>query len=176
MEEQTYRLALELRNRLRDELAQNETFRAFQHVEAIVSMWEQSRRPTVSVQSVTPAAVPRMTPAPLRVASVVTRHFAGSQTSKIVSGATEFLKRTGRRAPASEIYKDLVAQGIKVGGKNPQKSTASYLSHSPHFDNVPGQGYGLIEWSASEAQTTETPGSSELSGAPGANGATPLSP
>jgi hypothetical protein len=175
MDEEAYRLALELRNRLQAELAQNETFRAFQHIDAVVAMWEKSRDPATArpIAETVPKIIP---PVPTKVASVVGRHFAGSQTYKIVTGAQDYLRRKGSRAPASEIHKDLISKGIAVGGKNPLKVTASYLSHSPYFNNVPGQGYGLIEWSVSESQKTEAPGSSELSGAPQSNGASPLSP
>jgi hypothetical protein len=61
------------------------------------------------------------------------------------------------------------------GGKAKQRLTMHLTGQTDKFDNIRGQGYGLVEWSNGDnIQKTETPGSGELLGAPKANGALPL--
>jgi hypothetical protein len=141
MDEHLYRKAVELREGLRAELEQNETFRRLQHAEAIVASWERSQQLA--------AAEPR------RAVPTVKTHLPGSATSKIVQGAVEYLRSKGARAASGEIHRALSARGIEVRGKDPLKSTSSYLSHSPLFNNVPGEGYGLAEWSITGNQSPQ---------------------
>jgi hypothetical protein len=143
MDEETYQLALNLRDRLRDELMQNETFRAFEHAEAMLAIWDGARaKPGNHIVQTQTVRTPR---AP-------DKHSPGSRTSVITNAAAEYLRQKGSRATSGEILKELTDRGIQVGGKDPSKVTSSYLSHSPLFNNIPGQGYGLAEW----PQTTET--------------------
>jgi hypothetical protein len=137
MDEQSYQLALTLRTRLQAELSQNDTYKALQHVEAIIAMSGQARtapEPPLELEE----ALKRPS---------LTRHLAGSNTSRIVTATENYLRRKGTRAVSGEILRELSSLGITVGGKAPVKALSSCLSHSVRFDNVPGQGYGLQEWS-----------------------------
>ncbi len=97
-----------------------------------------------------------------------------SRTTAIVNAAVTYLRQKGSRAETPEIQRALIAAGLNVGDARPD-TVSSCLSHSPLFDNVRGQGYGLVEWSLARVGETETPDSSELSGAPRSNGMLPLS-
>jgi hypothetical protein len=137
MDEETYQLALKLRDRLRDELMQNGTFRAFEHAEAMLAIWDTARvHPGKHIVQTQTMRAPR----------ALDKHIPGSRTSVITNAAAEYLRQKGSRATSGEILKELTDRGIEVGGKDPSKVTSSYLSHSPLFNNVPGQGYGLAEW------------------------------
>jgi hypothetical protein len=96
-----------------------------------------------------------------------------SLTTAINQAAAAYLRKKGLRAKAPEIREALISAEIDFG--NAHKGTmAACLSHSPLFDNVRGQGYGLVEWLSPKPAESETPNSSELFGAPKANGALPL--
>jgi hypothetical protein len=71
-----------------------------------------------------------------------------SQAATVVRIAEEFLSTARRRAPSSEIYGEIVGRGITIPGQKPDSVVSSYLSNSPKFDNVRGQGYGLTAWNA----------------------------
>lgn len=166
MDQQSYRLAVELRGRLHDQLRQNETYRAFQHVEALIAMFDGNE-----AAGAPPLALSRpesVAPAGKRKRRAAVRHHAGSMAARIAAGARIHLEAKGARAQTSEIYKALIAQGIEVSGKDPLKTTASYLSHSKHFNNVPGQGYGLKEWptDANPAKAESQPHNDVPNGSP----------
>jgi hypothetical protein len=162
----TLHLAIELRDKLLAELQQNRLFRAYHHAEAAVAALnaEASGTQPPSQQEMAPETTGRQ------------RQFSkpGTQTATILTAAEAYLREKGSRAPSGEILKVVTSQGIRVGGKNPGSTLASYLSYSALFDNDKNEGgYGLVEWSQLK---TETPNSSELFGAPQTNGAEPLSP
>jgi hypothetical protein len=160
---ESYRLAVELRDRLLAELNENETFRAFQHAQEIVNALSQSPRQHMPAQAQTET----------RVNAVVIRsHRPGSLSSAVLRATEDFLRCKGSRAPSGEILEALNAKGIEVPGQKPTAVVASYLSHSTQFDNVRGQGYGLTEWQSQ----TKAPASGTLFSAPKANGTEPLSP
>ncbi|MBV9014207.1 MAG: hypothetical protein JO058_00970 [Alphaproteobacteria bacterium] len=167
MDEQAYQQALALRDRLREELRQNTTYRALELSEAIVALWAaRTASNGEPAQEPPPAAQIRATPR---------RHYAGSKTAKIVEGAKDYLRSKGARAQTTELYRALQARGIEVGGKDPLKTTASYLSHSGEFNNVPGQGYGLKEW-PSAAQPSKPQAEPATEAAAPCNGAPKVSP
>jgi hypothetical protein len=96
-----------------------------------------------------------------------------SLTTAINQAAAAYLRQKGSRAEAPEIRQALIDSGFNFA--NAHKGTlASCLSHSRLFDNIRGQGYGLLEWLSPKPAETETPNSGELSGAPKGNGALPL--
>jgi hypothetical protein len=160
MDNPSLHLAIELRDRLLAELQQNRTFLAYQHIQAaIMALSAESRH-----QSPGDELPERITKKPAR---------QGSQQEAIVTGAMTYLRAKNDRAPSSEILGVLTGQGVVVGGQKASATLSSYLSHSPLFDNIRGQGYGLVEWSQPK---TETPNSSELFGAPKTNGSAPLNP
>ncbi len=109
------------------------------------------------------AAIPRR--------KIVRQHIPGSASAQVVEFAVRYLREKGTRAPAPEIIEAMRVQG--QGADMKMDAVSSSLSHSALFDNVRGQGYGLVEWR--QSSETETPDSGELSGAPRTNGALPLS-
>lgn len=164
MDRPTLQLAIELRDQLLADLQANPTFRAYHHIEAaIVAL-------NAEVEQVTARPLEQSTPE-----SSGSRHSfkPGTQTAAILTATMAYLRQKGTRAQSGEILKVVTRQGIKVGGKYPSSTLASYLSHSALFDNVKDQGYGLVEWSQPK---TETPNSGTLFGAPRGNGSSPLSP
>lgn len=75
----------------------------------------------------------------------------GRTVAAIVTDAAEaYLRSIGRRAQTPAIAEALTRQGITAGsGANMAATVSSYLSSArKRFDNVKGQGYGLIEWTA----------------------------
>jgi hypothetical protein len=72
----------------------------------------------------------------------------GSKSAVIIRASEAFLKRHRRRAQSSEIVQALQEAGIDLPEEKPSAYVSSYLSTSPLFDNVKGEGYGLVEWQA----------------------------
>jgi hypothetical protein len=70
----------------------------------------------------------------------------GSKAAVIVRASEQFLKRRHRRAQSSEIVQALQEAGIELPEEKASAFVSSYLSTSPLFDNVKGEGYGLVEW------------------------------
>jgi len=142
-----YRLACELRDRLLAELNANETFKAFQHAQAIVN--------ALAAAEAQSAAQPSQV-TPTTNAVVVRSQRPGSLSSLILDTTADFLRSKGSRAASGEILKTLNARGIEVPGKKPTAVVASYLSHSPRFDNIRDEGgYGLPEWGAIKTGAAE---------------------
>ncbi len=71
---------------------------------------------------------------------------AGSVASTVITEAASFLKQRGSRAQTLEILAALKQRGLSFSSKNPAGSVSSALSHNALFDNVRGEGYGLVEW------------------------------
>jgi hypothetical protein len=70
----------------------------------------------------------------------------GSKAAVIVRAAESFLKKRHKRAQSSEIVQALQEAGIDLPEEKPSAFVSSYLSTSALFDNVKGEGYGLVEW------------------------------
>jgi hypothetical protein len=155
-------LALELRGRLLAELQRNPTFLAYQHIQAVIAAL--GAQPGQQLSDKEPAAAEKVTKKSPK---------QGSQQEAILTGAVKYLRMKNERAQSGDILKALTDQGVVVGGQKPSATLSSYLSHSSLFDNIRGQGYGLVEWSQPQK---EAPNSGELFGAPKANGAEPLNP
>jgi hypothetical protein len=62
--------------------------------------------------------------------------------------AADYLRSIQRRAKSSEIGKEVLRRGVRAGNPDNITSTVSgYLSSAKdRFDNVKGEGYGLVEW------------------------------
>ena len=70
----------------------------------------------------------------------------GSKAAVIVKASEDYLKRRRKRAQSSEIVQALQEAGIDLPEEKASAFVSSYLSTSPLFDNVKGEGYGLVEW------------------------------
>jgi hypothetical protein len=164
MDSENLQLAIELRDRLLAELRQNPLFRAY-----------LGAQETVLALSAEPIPQPTQRTDQEQIrrskASAQSPSKPGTQAESILTAAATYLRDKNSRAPSTEISKALTSRGVGIGGRDPSATVAAYLTHSPLFDNIRGQGYGLIEWSNPQS---ETPNSSELFGAPKTNGAEPL--
>ena len=164
MDSENFRLAVALRDRLLAELRQNPLFRAYLSAQETVA--------ALSAESIPqPAQQPDQEPVRRGKTGGQSPSKPGTQAEAILSSAAAYLRDKKSRAPSTEISRALTAHGVAIGGKDPSATVAAYLTHSPLFDNIRGQGYGLAEWSQSK---TETPNSATLFGAPKTNGAVPL--
>jgi hypothetical protein len=155
--------AIELRDSLLAELRQNKTFQAYQHAQAIIAALGAQETPQLPSQQ-----QPNVEKTNSRQSFK-----PGTQAETVLMASAAYIRQKKARAPSGEILKALTEKGIAVGGQNPSATLSSYLSHSALFDNIRGQGYGLVEWSRPQ---TETPNSGTLFGAPKTNGTAPLSP
>jgi hypothetical protein len=70
----------------------------------------------------------------------------GSKAAVIVRASESFLKQRRKRAQSSEIVQGLQDAGIGLPEEKASAFVSSYLSTSALFDNVKGEGYGLVEW------------------------------
>jgi hypothetical protein len=161
------RMAKLERQRLEAQLADSPVYRRLEAVKRLIELYEADAaeaRPVMATTQATSTAVARL------------QRPHGARTSAITAAAEQYLRQKGNRATSGEILRVLNAQGIDVGGKKPSATLASYLSNSKDFDNVAGQGYGLVVWAGRPPRAgaeTETPDSGQLSGAP-VNGSLPL--
>ena len=72
----------------------------------------------------------------------------GTVAALVQEAAADFLKTIGRRAQTPEIAAEITRRGIRAGKpENITATVSSYLSSAKgRFDNVRGEGYGLVEW------------------------------
>lgn len=155
--------ALEREERkLEQELEQVPTFKRLKAVQQTLSVYRGD---------VAPDAAPK-------AAERAPKGAERSQTEVIAKAVEEHLRRERKRITSGPLTKAVEAQGIHVPGKVPSARLAAILAaRSKTFDNVKGEGYGLVEWGGGSPsqgpQRQETPDSSPLSGAPGPNGNLP---
>jgi len=71
-----------------------------------------------------------------------------SRTAAVIATAKEYLASTGKRAPSPLLLQIMTARGIEFPEGNEVETLSSILSANDAFDNVRGQGYGLVEWAA----------------------------
>lgn len=134
-------MAREEEGRLIGELRNNPTFRKLEAVRAMIGAYEA-------------AAVTGFAHASLQAPRAAGRISAreGTKAFSQITEAQAFLREKGRRAQTREILDALEARGIVIGSDKPLATLASTLSHSALFDNVRGEGYGLVEWEGANAQ------------------------
>ena len=78
-----------------------------------------------------------------------------SPTALIAQEAEKLLREKGRRFTSGPLAAILTERGVEVPGEDKSKRVSSALaSRKKIFNNVPGEGYGLVEW----GHTDETPG------------------
>ena len=73
--------------------------------------------------------------------------YTNSKASRMRDAAAEYLEEIGRRAKGIEICEALLSKRTEIGGRKPSATLCGNLSSSPIFDHIPGEGYGLREWS-----------------------------
>jgi hypothetical protein len=108
------------------------TFREFLQALKVVRMYE-------------PAPLARLEPAPARVGAAAT--FEKSEYARVIAATAEFLRQRRERCTSSVITGALEQMGVAIGGQNKASRVSGYLSGAKTtFDNVRGEGYGLLEW------------------------------
>ena len=84
-----------------------------------------------------------------------------SATAMIVQGAEKLLRERRERLTAGQVVEALTEKGIDIPGPDKTKRASGALSsRKTLFDNQPGKGYGLVEWSqrlVEWSQRKETP-------------------
>lgn len=91
----------------------------------------------------------KLSPSPVTQASPLNpRGQPKSLTTQILNAASAYLQQTGRRAATSELTLACVKAGVPLPGDTQRQRdyVSSILSHSPAFNNVRGEGYGLADW------------------------------
>ena len=144
-------------------LMQNPAYRKLQAVRNLLNVY----RPKADESP--PGAAPPKAPSfgvpaylvPPRRAPMPPPPVAASNAGRIRALVADYLRRTGKRATSGELLKVASDAGITVGGLKPNATMSSYLSGMKEFDNVAGEGYGLVEWSTKTSE--ESKGSSGVS-------------
>jgi hypothetical protein len=102
-------------------------------------------RHLMEYRAIAPAGKPVMVPHP-GVKDLARYGRDGSKAAVIVRASESFLKQRRKRAQSSEIVQALHDAGIDLPEEKASAFVSSYLSTSALFDNVKGEGYGLVEW------------------------------
>jgi hypothetical protein len=116
--------------RLLRELEATPTFRRLQAVRAFLAGYDAAATPTVAEP---------------------TRKYSrrpNTLSNRVCDVAVDHLREQRHRTKAPEILQVLRAHGIEMPGTSPVQYVAAILSKSELFDNVRGEGYGLVEWAA----------------------------
>lgn len=142
MSETLLQAARDEEHRLVDELRPNPTFRKLEIVRNLIAAYETGER----AGGITAFANVTI-PGPRASGRASTRE--GTKAFSHISEAQAFLRNKGARAQTREIMEALQARGVVFEGEKPMAALASTLSHSALFDNVRGEGYGLVEWANS---------------------------
>lgn len=143
MSDQLLRVAQAEETALLAGLRRTVTFRRWEAVRAVIAAYQEVDHPP---------AVVRQAHAALPVNKPVQRE--GTLSATLINFSTDYFNRIGRRFPAPNIMKEVLASGIEVKGDKPVNTLASVLSHSPLFNNIRGKGYGLAEWGLSDGPAT----------------------
>jgi len=131
-------------SRLRGELIKQTRFRRYEMISALLADYEIGNDREEEKQIPPATGDTERTPAPQQ-------RFIRSDDSKQVqwiTGSVNYLREIRRRAQSPDIQRALVEAGLMEPGIASRRVLSSYLSREKQtFDNVPGQGYGLREWS-----------------------------
>jgi hypothetical protein len=98
-------------------------------------------------RAISPTALTLKPQTPAHPMKDVTRYGRdGSKAAVIVRAAESYLQQRAKRAQSSDIVLGLIDAGIDLPAEKASAFVSSYLSTSPLFDNVRGEGYGLVSW------------------------------
>lgn len=135
MNEQLVRALRARRDELHRELAADPTFQEYEQITELLDRYE---RAPPSVPPVPPAHPPERAPPFAPTARGM---------AAVVDAAATFLRQKGSRAESGEIQDALVKSGLMERGARDRSRVTSYLGRRKDlFDNVRGEGYGLVEW------------------------------
>jgi hypothetical protein len=95
------------------------------------------------------------------------------ETQRVIDESTKLLAGQQSPMPIREMFHEIVeVRGCRIGGRDPVNGLSAILSRSGGFRSHGRSGWTLA--TTEDEPKTEAPNSSELSGAPRANGAEPL--
>ena len=123
--------------RLLNELQRLPLYRKLEAVRSLISTYADTNSSVVPL-----VAKPTVTPT----------HRKGSRAFRVSEAAQAYLQRVHHRAQSAEILSVLQGDGFEFTTEKPQAELSSILSHSELFDNIRGQGYGLVEWAQKGAE------------------------
>jgi hypothetical protein len=105
-----------------------------------------------------------------------------SELAKTITITEAILKERGRPMPLDALFNEVTTRGLNIGGRKPKDNYGARLYNSGRFLSISKK----IGWWFKDrplpdvldepSQSTETPNSGTLFGAPKTNGASPLSP
>src|SRR5260370_2211479 len=105
-----------------------------------------------------------------------------SELAKTIAITGEILNERGRPMPLDALFNEAAIRGLDVGGKKPKDNYGARLYNSGRFRSISKKtGWWfkdrpLPDAADEQSESTETPNSGTLFGAPKANGAVPFSP
>lgn len=156
--------------RLLRELENTELYRKLTSVRNLLEIYDPARQgagaPTFHAGGSARAAASGSSSS---VVAVLRRFREGSRSAEITGLAKEYLKMKGSRAQTGEIVNWMRTRNpsLDLSEVNAVNLVSSYLSTSDLFDNIRGEGYGLVEWSqkpTGQEPTKETAASKLLEG------------
>jgi hypothetical protein len=128
-------------SRLRQELLGTALYQRLLAVEALIGMYEAAEGTAADDEREAAQQNAARTPR------------SGTVAAAVIEVSERYLRSIGRRAQTPEIAAEVQKAGILVGAANLIAAVSSYLSSAKDkFDNVRGEGYGLVEWLTPSAQ------------------------
>jgi hypothetical protein len=123
------------RSKLLKELAASAIYRRLKVVEAAMEIYQAPTEWVADAEREINRQIAMKTPR------------SGTVASSVIDIAERYLRSIGRRAQTPAIAVEVQKAGILVEAANVIATVSSYLSSAKDkFDNVRGEGYGLVEW------------------------------
>jgi hypothetical protein len=135
----------ERREQLRNDLLEDAVFQEYELVVRLLERHEASVTEPSSPRRKAPQRKPPPRQQPPNQPAPFTRLDKGM--SAVIEASADYLREKGARAPSAEIQEELVRRGILKSSAGDRSKITSYLGRAKKvFDNIRGEGYGLIEW------------------------------
>ena len=135
----------ERREQLRNDLLENAVFQEYDLVCRLLERHEASVAQPSSPRRKAPSRTSPLPQKPINRPAPFTRIERGM--SAVIEASADYLREKGARAASAEIQEELVRRGILEASPGDRSKITSYLGRAKKvFDNVRGEGYGLIEW------------------------------
>jgi|SRR5271155_3630436 len=135
----------ERREQLRNDLLEDAVFQEYDLVCRLLERHEASVAQPSSPRRKAPPRQPPPPQEPINRPAPFTRIEKGM--SAVIEASADYLREKGARAASAEIQEELVRRGILAASPGDRSKITSYLGRAKKvFDNVRGEGYGLIEW------------------------------
>jgi hypothetical protein len=145
--------------RLREELQRSVVYQQMMAIEGLLALYGLSPQTDARPAADAPP-IPKTRPSR-----------DGTVAAGVIAAARQHLQSVHRRAMTKEIVEAVLKSGVLAESRNPYAAVSSYISTAKDvFDNMKGQGYGLVEWREGSASgtpiTIDHPRSEETETAP----------